>query len=106
MAALALHVGDRLWFAEEKRPYTIQAISVDGVWVICTKIFAAQGTVLYTVIDCESEVRGTDNMIGSLGYETQQECERAAREFGKGHVEHSRRPQPIQLNIVKWEKAR
>lgn len=96
-----LGVGWRVWFAEEKRPYVVQAVSPDRRWVICTKPFAAQRTVLYTVLDRVLKVRGVDNMIFTLGYETREECEEAVALFHAGEAEHSHRHKPIPLVITK-----
>jgi len=95
-------VGDRVWFAEEMRPYTVQAISANGRYVICTKPFAARRTVLYTVVDRVAGVRGVDDSLGnSLGYETRAECERAAVLLNSGEYRLSRRHQPIALHVVR-----
>lgn len=65
---IALLAGDRIRFAEEKQRYTVRAVSADGRWVICTKPFNPHRTVIYTVIDFDSGVRGPDNYHG-LGYD-------------------------------------
>lgn len=68
-----LPVDSRIWFAEEKRPYTVQARS--DRYLICTKPFAAQRTVLYTIIDLQEGVRGPENLIFGMGAETREQCE-------------------------------
>jgi hypothetical protein len=94
-------VGDRLRFAEERRPYTVQAVSASGRYLVCTKPFAARRTVLYTVVDLVDRVRGVDNSIGnSLGYETRADCERAAALFDDGDFGFSHRHRPIPLNVA------
>jgi hypothetical protein len=47
----------------------------DARFAICTKPFNPKHTVLYTVIDFEENVRGTENLIFGLGAETRQQCE-------------------------------
>lgn len=70
---LAAKVGDRVRFAEEKQAYTIQASGIR--YLVCTKPFNPKRTVLYTVVDLEEMVRGTENLIFSAGAETRQQCE-------------------------------
>jgi len=94
-------VGDTLRFQEEARPYTVQAVSASGRFVVCTKPFAARHTVLYTVIDRRFWVRGVDDSIGnSLGYETPAACGRAAGLFESGQYGFSRRRLPIPVALV------
>jgi hypothetical protein len=89
-------VGDRIRFEDEKRPYTVQAISATGRYLACTKPFAARRTVLYTVVDLLARVRGVDNSIGnSLGYETREDCERALDLIEGGLFGFSGRRRPI-----------
>ena len=54
-----MKVGDKVWFAEEKRPYRIRAMGER--YAVCTKPFNPRHTVLYTVIDIVEQVRGTEN---------------------------------------------
>jgi len=68
-----LAVGRRVKFAEEKRPYVVQAC--DSRYAVCTKPFNPRRTVLYTVIDLEENVRGTENLIFGMGAETKEQCE-------------------------------
>ena len=60
--------GQKIWFAEEKRPYTIRACNER--YLICTKPFNLQPkTVMYTIVDLEEEIRGTDGYsIGPYDY--------------------------------------
>ena len=66
-------VGDFITFAEEKRRYTIMARGER--YLVCNKPFAALHTVLYTVVDLEEQVRGTENLIFGCGAETKEQCE-------------------------------
>lgn len=99
-----LHVDDRVTFAEEKRAYTVQAVSDDGRWAVCTKPFPPQQTVIYTVVDLVDEVRGTDNYWG-LGYETREQCENACGMFERGEAEFSHRRPPIDCKITRVRPA-
>jgi len=58
---ISLKVGDKIKFIAEKQRYTIKAKSER--YIICTKPFNLKKTVLYTIIDLERLVRGTNNMI-------------------------------------------
>ena len=66
-------VGGRLWFAEEKRPYTVQARSAR--YLVCNKPFAARRTTLYCIVDLVDRVRGPENLIFVMGAETREQCE-------------------------------
>lgn len=66
-------VDDKVKFAEEKQAYTIQARG--DRYIVCTKPFNARKTVLYTVIDLEYKIRGTENLVFGAGAETRQQCE-------------------------------
>jgi len=56
-----LKVGDKIKFKSEKQKYTIKA--KDDRYLICTKPFNPKKTVLYTIVDLERLVRGTNNMV-------------------------------------------
>jgi len=58
---ISLKVGDKIKFTPEKQRYTVKAKS--DRYIICTKPFNLMHTVLYTIIDLERLVRGTNNMI-------------------------------------------
>jgi len=96
---LELAVGDKITFEEEKRPYTVRAVSGDGRWVICTKPFNLQHTVLYSIVDFDSAVRGPDDYHG-LGYETPGEIAAAMARLEAGDAEVSVR-YDCRLNITR-----
>lgn len=100
---IPVNVGDRIWFAEERIGYTVQAVSSDRRWAVCTKPMPLHDTVLYTVVDFTEYERGTDNIVGSLGYQDREDCEQAARMFESGDAEFSHRRQPIELKIKRWQ---
>jgi hypothetical protein len=97
-----LAVGDKVKFAEEKRAYTVKAVSADKRYAICTKPFNLQQTVLYSIIDFEDDVRGPDNLVFCYGYKTDEDIayNLAMLEFGTMKVSYRRR---IPLRIV-WSK--
>lgn len=68
-----LKVGDKVYIPGEKRPYRVQAR--DDRYVICTKPFNPKHTVMYFIADLRREVRGPDDMVFCLGYETKAQCE-------------------------------
>ena len=85
-------LGSRVWFAEEKRPYTVMAIGAR--YAVCTKPFAARATVMYTIIDIERSVRGPNNLIfNPYDYKSREGCERCLSELESGDCEISSRRQ-------------
>jgi hypothetical protein len=98
---IPLKVGDRIKFRGERQRYTVRAVSVDGRWVICTKPLNIRKTVLYTVIDFDSNVRGPDN-YGGLGYETGGQIAAALARFEDDDAEVSYR-YDVELDIETLE---
>ena len=100
-------VGDKIRFAEEKRPYVIQACS--NRYLICTKPFNLKKTVLYTIVDLKEGIRGADNYWkwgGYFDYSTREGCELALValhldpcDLDKDSIEISYRNR-VKLNIV------
>ena len=114
--------GQKIYFAEEKRPYTIRACN--DRFLICTKPYNLRPeTVMYTIVDLEEGIRGTDGYsIGPYSYYTDEDCEDFLKELqeglkiseknmlafkdpdgviediGSGHISYRNR---IDLNIVK-----
>lgn len=66
-------VGCRVKFSEETQRYTIQAR--DDRYLVCTKPFNPRRTVLYTIVDLVEQVRGPDNLVFCMGYETREDCQ-------------------------------
>ena len=102
-------VGDRIWFAEEKKPYTIQAC--DERYMICTKPFNLRpNTVQYVLVDLEEGIRGADiywKWGGYFDYTKREECEKALRALN-GDVPDEKdfgisRRNVVELNIVRHE---
>jgi hypothetical protein len=82
-------VGTRIRFEGDRMPYTVQAR--DERFLICTRPFAPQRTVLYTVVDLEQGVRGPDDRIFGQGYETRAECRDRLHDLRRGNAAVSRR---------------
>jgi hypothetical protein len=76
--------GDKVRFVEERQAYTIQARSKR--YLVCTKPFNPKRTVLYTVVDLEKAIRGTENLIFGAGAETVELCEEMIARL-EGHTE-------------------
>ena len=108
MVPHALTVGTRVWFASEKRPYTVQASG--RRYAVCTKPFAARRTVMYTIVDLTKMIRGTENLVFGMGAETREDCEdMLARLEGRcpyldtpTEVSYRNR---VSLDIIDWLEA-
>ena len=96
-------VGDKIWFKGERQGYTVQACN--GRYSVCTKPFNPKKTVLYTVIDHQEEVRGTENLIFGFGAETRQQCEEMLERIRKQETEISHR-NFVALDITKWQRGK
>lgn len=72
---MRLNPGDKIKFKSEKLRYTVQ--SACDRYAVCTKPFNPKHTVLYTIIDFERNVRGRENLIFCMGFETKEQCEEA-----------------------------
>lgn len=91
-------IGTKIKFLEEKQKYTVMASNV--AFAICTKPMNALKTVLYTVIDWNEQIRGTENLIFGFGAETKKECDEMLNRLTDGESEVSYRNR-IRLNIEK-----
>jgi hypothetical protein len=91
-AASVLNLGDRVRFGDEKRA-RFKVRAKGDRYVILTYPFHMKekwrGNVVYTVIDLELGIRGTDDAIGSLGYETDEAIARAHGLLESGEFEIS-----------------
>lgn len=82
-------VGSKIKFAEEKQSYTVQASNV--AFAICTKPMNALKTCLYTIIDWQIDMRGTENLVFGMGAETRELCEKMLERLTQGESEVSHR---------------
>lgn len=89
MEALQFKVGQKIKFAKEKRPYTVRAC--DERFAICTKPFNTQKTVMYTIIDLQRGVRGTEGLVFCMGFENDEACNEALQRLQSGESEVSYR---------------
>lgn len=72
-------VGDKIKFKSEKQRYTIMAC--DERFIIAQKPFNARKTFLYTIIDLEDCVRGSDNYYCKYDYTKRSEAEEALKQL-------------------------
>ena len=92
-----LNVGDKIKFKSEKQRYTIKAKS--DRYLICTKPFNLQKTVLYTIIDAEENIRGTNYLIfNCYDYAKDEDIQDCLSDLISGKLEISRRNR-IELDI-------
>jgi hypothetical protein len=82
----------------------VRAVSSDGRWVICTKPFNLRHTVLYTIIDFDSGVRGPDNLVFSFGYESEEDIVDAMGCLESGDMEISVRYE-VYLDIESVDRS-
>ena len=84
-----LKVGDKVRIRGEKLLYTVQAR--DERYIICTKPFNIKHTVLYFILDLKQGIRGPDNMVFCMGYETRDQCQERLKDLQRGYAEVSLR---------------
>ena len=95
---MRVEVGDKVYVPNEKRPYRVRVR--DERYIICTKPFNPQKTVLYFIIDLKDKWRAPDNMIFCLGYESDEDCIERLKELQDGTIELSlRRGIPLDIDI-------
>jgi hypothetical protein len=92
---MTLTKGQLVRFAEEKRPYRVKA--ANERFAVCTKPYP--GSCLYTIIDFEKQIRGTENLIFCMGFTTAELCEEALERLTTGETKVSHRNR-CELNIV------
>jgi hypothetical protein len=90
--------GSKIYFASDKKPYTVKALS--NRYAVCTKPFNPKKTVLYTIIDFSQQIRGRENLIFCMGFETETDCKEALLRLESGESEVSHRHR-VPLDIVK-----
>lgn len=90
--------GQKIYFPDEKRPYKVRACNER--FAVCTKPYNPMRTVLYTIIDLKREVRGTENLIFGMGFDSDEYCVAALNRLVSGETEVSYR-NFVDLNIQK-----
>lgn len=98
-----LKPGDRVYFATDVRPFRVQVAG--DRYVIATKPFNVQRTVLYTILDIEEQRRGPDDRVFSNhDYCTQEDCASALTELEAGDMDVSWR-RGIRLEVERVVRA-
>ena len=95
---MKVEVGDKVYIPHHKRPFRVRVR--DDRYIICTKPFNAQHTVIYFIVDLVERRRGPDNMVFCSGYETHRDCRDRLQELQHGEIEVSwRRGIPLDIDI-------
>ena len=96
----SLSKGDKVWFANKKKPYKVRACN--DRFAICTQPYNFKPhTVIYTIVDFERNVRGMDNYVfGIYDYYSDEDCEQALQELISNEMEVSYRNY-VELDITK-----
>lgn len=95
---MKVKIGDKVFIPQHKRPFTVRVR--DDRYIICTKPFNAQHTVIYFIVDLVEQRRGPDNMVFCSGYESDEDCIERLKELQDGTIEVSyRRGIPLDIDI-------
>ena len=81
--------GHKLWFDNERFPYKVRVRNER--FLICTKPYNPKRTVLYTIIDLERKICGTENLVFCFGFESTRDCKEALQRLSSGETEISHR---------------
>ena len=79
--------GTKLYFNNERNGYTVR--SIGPRYAVCTKPFNLKNTTIYTVIDIDEQIRGTENLIFGMGAESDQDCDEMLERLESGETEIS-----------------
>jgi len=94
-----LNPGDRVKFDDERHRYTVRA--ANERFAVCTKPMNALHTTIYTIIDFQRAVRGRENLIFCMGFETDDDCSAALDRLAAGESEVSyRHYQPLNIERI------
>ena len=95
---MKVKVGDKVYIPADKRPYKVRVR--DDRYIICTKPYNPQHTVLYFIIDLVDKWRAPDNMVFCFGYESDEDCAARLKELQEGKIQLSRRRGvPLDIDI-------
>ena len=86
---MKVSVGDKVYVLNEKKPYRVRCR--DDRYIICTKPFNLQHTVMYFIVDLEDKWRAPDDRVFCSGYETDKDCQERLKELQAGEIGLSRR---------------
>jgi len=95
---MRVEIGDKVYVPNEKRPYRVRVR--DERYIICTKPFNPQRTVLYFIVDLVDKWRAPDDRLFCMGYETDEHCKERLEELQTGKISLSvRRGIPLDIDI-------
>lgn len=92
----SLTPGRMVKFKSEKGAYTVRAAGVR--YVVCTKPYNPKRTVIYSVVDMQKDVRGTEGLVFGMGAETDEQCRWMLERLESGFSDVSRRNR-VRLDI-------
>lgn len=97
-----LAVGDRVQFVESKRWWKVRAVSGSGRYVALSSPHNLAATNFYTVIDRHAGVRGPDDRVLGLGWQSDDDFVRNLAELDAGRVGISHRHRvPLDVATVR-----
>lgn len=95
---MKVEVGDKVYIPSHKRPFRVRCR--DDRYIICTKPYNPQHTVIYFIIDLEEKRRGPDNMVFCFGYESDEDCLERLKDLQDGRIEVSwRHGKPLDIDV-------
>ena len=95
---MKVKIGDKVYIPGHKRPFTVKAR--DERYIICTKPFNAQHTVIYFIVDLVERWRAPDNLLFCWGYETDEDFRERLKDLQDGIIGLSqRRGIPLDIEI-------
>ena len=89
-----LVVGERLKFVDDRRWWTVKAVTEHFAALTRQVSFQPTGTLCYTVVDWRNGIRGACNLVGQgwgNGTYTERECAAMLARFESGDLEVSHR---------------
>jgi len=101
-----IEVGDKVYFATDKKPFTVKA--TNEKFTILTKPFNLRKTVFYTIIDWHQGFRNRNNMVfNPYDYSAQEDIDQCLRDLcdPESVVKISHRGK-VKLDIVRIVKAK
>ncbi len=104
---IALDVGDKVLFADDRRWWTVKAVSLHFAALTRQAEFERAGVLCYTVLDWRNGVRGPCDLIGQGygdGSYSEAECERMLGEFEatEESVVDGGRVMPLHVSQRNW----
>jgi len=121
---MEFNIGQKVWFEEDPLPFEVRACNER--FVICTRKLnkrkdadllwfeverrasrtfteaynSAKDSVVYSIIDLQQKIRGTENLVFCMCFKTIEQCNESLQRLSKGESEVSHRTR-IELKISK-----